>query len=617
MIGATHGNGISPCRDDVGNGSIFGQYDRKRAGPKGLGELLCRVGIRFCDSLHVRFRFDVNNKRVGTRSAFHRKDRLDRPLVEGIRRQAINGLGGDRDEPTIPDDLTTKGHDFRVRFVCIHRVEGSHMSFFVNPVGTIIVPDRDFAMTAPSTRTVPAPTPEQRRIAGDNYERAKQVLATQDHDYAIQLLLTCCKLEPANVHFRMALRKAQKEKYGNNMKGSPLAMFSTPRYKAKVKSAKRSGEYLKVLEYAEVVLTKNPWDLGTQTDLAEAFDALGLLDLAVLTLDQARQKYPKEPSLNRQLARLFEKRGDYTRAIVLWQLVREAVPTDVEASHKAKDLAASETIARGQYEESVAGTKTSPVLDRLEQREVEKQDKVGRDVAAILKRIEADPTEPSLYVQLALAYRKAGQEDRAKAALTQGLSPSGNHHSLRQELLETELDPVRKKLAHATARLAHPREDDDPAHLAGKIRKYTHQINEHEINLFKMKLEKAPSDTSARLELGIRLVKADRTDEAIVELQQARKDEKMKGRSALHLGHAFIKKNNWKLAQRNFEDALAALPDNDEHSRKDVLFQLAVGAEKNGDKPRALELGHELANIDYGYNDIGNLIDRWEGRAGG
>ncbi|MFO0937778.1 MAG: hypothetical protein U0798_14840 [Gemmataceae bacterium] len=472
-------------------------------------------------------------------------------------------------------------------------------------------------MTAQSTRSVPAPTPEQRRIAAENYERAKQVLATHDHDYAIQLLLTCCKLDPGNVHFRMALRKAQKEKYGNNLKGSPLAMFSTPRYKAKVKSAKRSGDYLKVLEYAEIVLTKNPWDLGTQTDLAEAFDALGLLDLAVLTLDQARQKYPKEPSLNRQLARLFEKRGDFSRAIALWQLVREAVPTDVEASHKAKDLAASETIARGNYEESVAGTKSSPVLERIESREIEKQDKVGRDVAAILKRIEAAPTEPSLYLQLALAYRKAGQDDRAKAALTQGLAPSGNHHSIRQELLEIEMEPIRKKLSIALARQVQPREDDDPAFIAGKIKKYTDQINQHEINLFKIKLEKAPGDASTRLDLGIRLIKADKVDEAIIELQHARKDEKVKGKAALQLGHAFQKKNNWRLAQRNFEDALAALPESDEDSRKDVLFSLAVGASENGDRQRALDLGHELANIDYGYNNIGALLDQWEGRGGG
>ena len=81
--------------------------------------------------------------------------------------------------------------------------------------------------------------------------------------------------------------------------------------------------------------------------MAEAFDALGLGDLAVFTLDQARQKYPKDATLNRALARLFEKRGDFQKAIVLWQLVKEKHPTDVEAAHKAKDLAASETIAKG------------------------------------------------------------------------------------------------------------------------------------------------------------------------------------------------------------------------------------------------------------------------------
>jgi tetratricopeptide (TPR) repeat protein len=488
------------------------------------------------------------------------------------------------------------------------------MSFFVSPVGTISVPDGNAAMSAPSTRTIPAPTPEQRKIASDNYERAKQVLATGDFDYAIQLLLTCCKLEPANHHFRMTLRKAQKEKYGNNLKGSPLAMFTTPGTKSKMKAAKRNGEYLKVLELGEAVLTKNPWDLGTQTDMAEAFDSLGLLDMAVLTLDQARQKYPKEPSLNRQLARLFEKRGDFSRAIVLWQLVKEAVPTDVEASHKAKDLAASQTIAKGNYEEAAAGTKTSPALDRIESRAVEQQDKVGRDVAALLKRIEAEPTEASLYVQLALAYRKAGQDDRAKAALTQGLGPTGNHFSLRQELLEIELDPLRKKLVVATKRLNAPDGDDDPAWLAEKIKKYTAQIAAKEIDLYRIKIERAPTDGTARLELGTRLISADKIDEAIAELQQARKDEKVKGRAALQLGHAFRKRNNWRLAQRNFEDALASLPENDELSKKDVLFHLAVGAAENGDVPRALDLGHELANIDYGYQGIGTLIETWEGR---
>jgi tetratricopeptide (TPR) repeat protein len=466
-------------------------------------------------------------------------------------------------------------------------------------------------MAAQSSRTLAPPSPEQRRIAMENFERAKQVLATGDHDYAIQLLLTCCKLEPANIHFRVQLRKAQKEKYGNNLKGSPLAMLSTPRYKAKVKAAKRSGDYLKVLEYGEAVLTKNPWDLGTQTDMAEAFDTLGLLDLAVITLDQARQKYPKDPSLNRQLARLFEKRGDFNRAIALWQLVREAVPTDVEASHKAKDLAASETIARGQYEETASGSKTSPALDRIESRAVEQQDRVGRDVSAIQKRIEADPTEPALYLQLAAAYRRAGQDDRAKAALTQGLGPTGNYHLIKQELAEFALEVLRKKLAAASE----PKdEDEDPAATAATIRQLTQELNAREVDLYRAKVERSPGDSAGRLELGIRLLNAERVDEAIAELQMARKDEKAKGRASLLLGHAFRKRNNWRLAQRNYEDALAALPESDETNRKDVLFHLAVGAAENGDMTRALDLGHELANLDYGYQGIGALLDKWEGR---
>jgi tetratricopeptide (TPR) repeat protein len=375
-----------------------------------------------------------------------------------------------------------------------------------------------------------------------------------------------------------------------------------------MKSAKRSREYLKVLEHGEHVLTKNPWDLGAQTDMAEAFDSLNLLDLAVLTLDQARQKYPKDPALNRQLARLFEKRGDFQRAIVLWQLVREAVPTDVEASHKAKDLAASETIARGQYEESVAGTKSSPVLDRIESRAVEQQDRLGREIESIQKRIEAAPSEPTLYVQLAQAYRKAGSDDRAKATLTQGLAPTGQHATLKQELIELELEPLRK-IARA---LQNP--DDDPDQAEARRVAANVEIAKKEIELFRLKIDRSPGDGPLRIELGRRLLDADRVDEAIAELQASRKDDKVKGLASLHLGLAFRKRNNWRLAQRNFEEALNALPTNDDEARKDVLYHLAVGCAENGDIPRALDLGHELANMEYGYRNIGTLIDKWEGR---
>lgn len=476
-------------------------------------------------------------------------------------------------------------------------------------------------MAERSTPTLPSVTPDQRRIAAENFERARQVLLTGNHDYGVNLLTTCCKLDPGNFLYRQALRRAQKEKYGNNLRGSRFAFLTTGRHRARLKAARSGRDYLKVLEHGEAVLARNPWDLGTQMDMAEAFDALGLLDLAVFTLDQARQKYPKDPTLNRALARLFEKRGDFQKAIVLWQLVKEAQPTDVEATHKAKDLAASETIARGGYEGVASGSKTSPALDRMESAAVESQDKVARDANPILKRIEAAPTEPTLYLQLAGVYRRHGQDDRARAALQQGLGPTGNHFSLQVELLELDLLPFKKNLEATEARLKKLRErtDDDPdddgptEEELVKIRsKQVKEIAAREVEILRLKADRYPTDMAHRLALGDRLLHAGKVEEAIKELQQARRDEKLKGRALMYLGAGFRKLKKWPLAQRNFEEALQALPASDEAARKEVLFQLATGSAENGDLARALDLGHELANIDFSYKNIGTLLDDWQ-----
>src|SRR5262245_28072097 len=117
---------------------------------------------------------------------------------------------------------------------------------------------------------VPPPSPEQRRIAADSSARAAQVAATGNFDYAIKLLSNCCKLDPANLPFRKALRQAQKAKHKNNLRGGRLAALTTAPLKARLKAAKASGHYLRVLELGEEVLAANPWDLGTQLAMGEA-----------------------------------------------------------------------------------------------------------------------------------------------------------------------------------------------------------------------------------------------------------------------------------------------------------------------------------------------------------
>jgi tetratricopeptide (TPR) repeat protein len=493
-------------------------------------------------------------------------------------------------------------------------------------------------MANTATPRVPPPSPEHRRIATGQFERANQVIATGNYDYGIRLLLSSCKLDPANLIYRQALRRTEKTKYNNNLRGSWLAGLTTWATRAKIKAALRAGDYLRALELGELVLARNPWNTGTQKDMAEAADALGLLDIAIWTLEQARQKDPRDAGVNRALARLYEKRGNFTQAIALWELVRRVAPTDAEAQSKSKDLAASETIARGHYEAVV--TNTTPGTDNeakaLTGEEVpaaprgrlgvatgssplepaplpgsgqHPAERGAREVAQLRARIEADPTNPNAYLHLASVFRRMDQLEQARALLQQGLGPTGNAFEMSVELADLEIEPFRRNLALTEERQRAAPDDEELRKIRIRLMK---EINTRELDLYRQKADRFPTEMAHRFELGVRLLRAGQVDEAIRELQAARSDPRHHWRALLYLAYCFKTRNNWRLAKRNFEECVQNLPAAEEGVRKEVLFQLAQGSAEAGDLAAAVDLGHDLANIDFTYKDIGRLLDEWQ-----
>jgi tetratricopeptide (TPR) repeat protein len=486
---------------------------------------------------------------------------------------------------------------------------------------------------------LPPVTAEHRRAAAGQYERANQVIATGNFDYGIQLLLSCCKLDPANLIYRQALRRTEKAKYKNNLRGSMLAGVRTWAVRAKIKAAKRTRDYLKVLEHGEQVLAHNPWDTSAQMDMAEAADQLGLLDLAVWSLEQARQKNPQDLTVNRTLARMYEKRGNFTQAIALWEMIRRAVPTDVEAQDKAMNLAASETIARGHYDEVAtspaeeeepasqqkpgvlasdgkaqvrqANPKTPQPEKSLSPFPADRAERGGPEVARMRAKIDADPTNANAYLHLASHYRRLGQLDQARDVLQQGLAPTGNHFELSTELADVEIEPFRQNLAITEEKVRTTPQDEELRRLRIRLRK---EINSRELELFRQKADRYPTELVHRFELGVRLLRAGQTDEAIRELQAARSDPRNHWRALMYLGYCFKTRNNWRLAKRNFEEAMQQMPPTEDAARKEVLFQLAQGAADAHEWSYAIDMGHELANLDFTYNDIGRLLDDWTTR---
>ncbi|HEX4589169.1 MAG TPA: hypothetical protein VH120_04530, partial [Gemmataceae bacterium] len=322
----------------------------------------------------------------------------------------------------------------------------------------------------------------------------------------------------------------------------------------------------------------------------------------------AREKDHQDVTLNRALARLLEKRGNFTEAIKLWELVRQKVPGDAEAQHKAKDLAASETIQRGKYDKAVMSD-SSAMRMALEAQASAASDRLSREVVALQARIEADPTQPAPYLQLAALHRRQHHADKALEVLHQGLGPTGRDFQIQVEIAELELEPFRNNLGLTEQQLKEEPTDEELRKVRVRLLK---EINAREMELLRLKSDRQPGDLSLKLDLGVRLLRAGQTDEAIGELQQVRKDPRLLGKAAMYLGFCFKNRKNWRLAERNFREALKNLPESEDASRKEVLFQLATGSAESGDLAQAVELGHELANSDYLYRDIGRLLDEWQ-----
>jgi tetratricopeptide (TPR) repeat protein len=354
----------------------------------------------------------------------------------------------------------------------------------------------------------------------------------------------------------------------------------------------------------------------------------------VWNLEQARQKVARDPVLNRSLALLYEKRGNFTQAMALWEQVRKVKPRDDEVEHKLKDLAVHETISRGQYE-AMLGAAPTPEEDSAETfprpsftpREEDRPvvpsrqavgawtppagNRIDREAVAVRSRIEADPTNPNAYLQLAAVHRKAGEFERAAEVLREGLGPTGNAFELAAELADLEIEPFRRNLAVTDEKLRAAPDDPELRKIRVHLRK---EINTRELELNRMKADRFPTEMGYRYEVGVRLLRSGQVDEAIRELQAARADPRYRWQTLLYLGHCFKARNNWRLAQRNYEDALQNLPSGETAARKDLLFVLAQGCADSGDLTRAVDLAHELANEDFTYRDIGRLLDEWQAR---
>jgi tetratricopeptide (TPR) repeat protein len=480
-------------------------------------------------------------------------------------------------------------------------------------------------MTDQEASLLPPPSAEEQRLAACHFEYAHRATVGGDHALAVHFLRISCRLVPANFAYRVALRKAEKTRYKNNLRGSVLAPLTTVFRRARLRNAVLRKDHRKVLEHGEAILARNPWDKGAQLCMAESALALRMPVLAIWILQQAREKDGKDVRINRALARLLESQGYFSQAAALWELIRKAAPKDLEARDKAKQLAATETIARGNYEEATGVTAPGALTDTGMRAALKGQTpppetrkltpakvRAEEEETTLRSRLEGDPRNTDRYLQLAGLHSRNGQFEEARAVLERGLETVGPVFELARPLADLDIEPLRRDLARIEEELRDAGgHDEKRERRRGEL---LAEINVLELPLFRLQVEHDPSDKRNHYELGVRLLRAGQAEEAIGELQAARSEPRLRWKALLQLGHCFEARANWPLAKRNFEDALQNMPDGAQAERKELLFHLARGHAEAGDLERAIELALDLANLDYAYRNIGRLLEEWQTR---
>jgi serine/threonine-protein kinase len=188
---------------------------------------------------------------------------------------------------------------------------------------------------------------EQAEAAAAQFERARLAAINNNFEYALDLLFTCCRIDPLTLAYRQRLREVGRVVSRQKGGGGWLAGL---KIKAAFKAAKRSEDVRRILDAGERVLVRNPRDMRTHQDMAEAAEKAGLRRLAAWLLDQASSENPGHVAVLQKLARLYESLGDLNNAIRVWAKITKASPYDTDANRRVQDLTAHLVLTRNRLQ---------------------------------------------------------------------------------------------------------------------------------------------------------------------------------------------------------------------------------------------------------------------------
>jgi tetratricopeptide (TPR) repeat protein len=446
--------------------------------------------------------------------------------------------------------------------------------------------------------------------------RAKSAIEKRSYDLAIEVLHECVDVDPIQLdvhklHLEAARRKAKEKPKGmfDGIKGmgNTLSLTKDPhkQFIAVFKKLSANPEPKVLVEVADSAAKLIP-TLKPMVEVSlyyyEEFRATGMFNdkalWSVANLYHDRFTATKEPAW-------------LDKALKAMRDLEKAMPNHPEASRMTKNWEAEKSMDKRESKGNAGDYKSQlNNSDGARRAEIEnRQIRTEEDAKLILGYIEddlkANANDKNLWIKKGDIHRRFTQYTDARAAFEKAQAIDMHDFTITMRLGDMRMEEQRAKVIAAKA--------------AGQdVAQAEKSLLALEIEEYKKRVERQPTDMGHRFNLGRRFYDAGMINEAAGELQKTVLDAKYKRDSHKWLGNCFAKKKLYDLAGRQYEEFLKVVDDPLSDAAKDIRYLFARMLENQNKLEAACEQYEKLVSLDLGFRDAADRLTRLRsGEAGG
>ncbi len=451
--------------------------------------------------------------------------------------------------------------------------------------------------------------PKQTR---DMFNRGFTALERGNIDYAIDMLTACVTEAPRFIRAWKFLRAAEIKRYRRKPESGALGKLIAdavrfPSYLS-VMALLKSGKNLPAMMMAERVLRNDPLNPKYSKLFAQTAAKNDLPEVAIMTLETAREGNPDDISILNWLGMFYQKMGRTRSARECFERLCELCPNDPAALKQLKDAMALDSMSGDGWEKTAerGGSFRDMLKDGDEAALLEQESKSSRSdtgldtlIADMIAKIKVEPMNINYRRGLANLYLQKRLFAQAIAVLEEAVKMNPGDPELERTLSNAHLREF-------DSRIEILRETGDETTAAA----LENERLQFKFDDLQGRVERYPNDLQLRFEWGVMLFENEYGNEAIQQLQLAQRSAKNRVPALYYLGLCFKSKRQYDVALRQLESSLSELPIMDTMKKK-VLYELGTVYELMGNPQKASDYYMQIYQADIGYLDVAGKIEQF------